>query len=214
MDHAEATANYATDRYLLGELTAAEADSFEEHFFDCAECADELRVGMQFMNGGRGLAREAAAPAEAPVVRIAERRPRRAAWIPAAVAAALVLAIATPLLLKQRAMSAPTFEVASQHSFLLAESRGTADVPTLNGNAPIVLWADVPSEPTYSRYEARLRRPDGSVLSLPFTPDSNGEATPLTVRGLSAGPHELAIVGIDPAGQHAEIARHRFMVSR
>ncbi len=215
MDHAEAIATYTTDRYLLGELTAAEADAFEEHYFDCVECAEELRVGMQFMSGGRKLAREMTEPeaAPAPVVSIAERRPRRAAWIP--VAAALVLAIATPLLIKQqRAASAPRFEIASQHSFLLADSRGTSDLPTLNGNAPIVLWADVPSEPTYSRYEARLQRPEGPVLTLLFTPDPNGEPTPLTVRGLSAGPHELAIVGIDPAGQHAEISRHRFIVRR
>lgn len=214
MDHAEATASHATDRYLLGELNASEADAFEEHFFDCVECADELRVGMRFMNGGRGLVREAAAaPPQPPVVRIAEQRARRTAWLPAAIAAALVIAVATPLLLKQRE-SGPAFDVASQHSFLLADARAATEVPTLNGNAPLVLWADVPSEPTYSRYEARLHRPDGSVLTLPFTPDPNGEPTPLTVRGLSAGSHELAIVGIDPAGQHAEVARHRFVVRR
>ena len=86
MDHAEATAANAVDRYLLGELSAAEADALEEHYFDCVDCAEELRVGMRFMNGGRGLAREAAAPETAKVVRIEERRPRRRAWLPAAVA--------------------------------------------------------------------------------------------------------------------------------
>lgn len=216
MQHTEATAMEATDRYLLGELTAAEADAFEEHYFECIECAEELRIGMQFMSGGRGLARQASIPAAppAPVVSIAERRARRRTWIPAAAAAALVLAIATPLLMKQRAAGGPAFEVASQHSFLLSDSRGAGEVPTLDGRVPIVLWADVPSEPTYSRYVARLYRPDGPVLELPFTPDLNGEATPLTVRGLSAGRHELAIVGMDPAGQHAEISRHRFIVRR
>jgi hypothetical protein len=216
MEHAEAKDTHATDRYLLGELNAAEADAFEEHYFDCAQCAEELRNGMQFMDGGRKLAREenAPEPAIAPVVPIAGRRSRRMTWIPAAVAAVLVLAIGTPLLMKQRTAGAPSFEVASQHSFLLSESRSAGTVPTLNGNAPIVLWADVPSEPTYSRYEARLHQPGGKVLTLPFTPDPNGEATPLTVRGLGAGSHELVIVGTDPAGQHAEIARHRFIVRR
>lgn len=213
MNHAEANASHATERYLLGELTASEADAFEEHYFDCVECADELRVGMRFMNGGRDLARQAAAPVEASVVRIAEHRPRRAAWLPAAIAAALVIALATPLLLRQPE-SGPAFEVASQHSFLLAASRGADDVPTLNGNAPIVLWTDVPSSPAYPKYEARLHRPDGSVLTLPFTPDPHGEPAPLTVRGLAAGSHELAILGIDAAGQQAEVARHRFVVRR
>jgi hypothetical protein len=168
---------------------------------------------MRFMNGGRGLAGETVARAGA-VVQIAERRSRRTAWLPAAVAAALALAIGAPLLMKQRAATGPSFEVASQYSFLLAESRSASEVPTLDGNAPIVLWSDVAAQPAYARYEARVQRPDGPVLTLPFTPDPNGEPTPLTVRGLSAGPHELVIVGIDPAGKHAEVARHRFIVRR
>ena len=215
MEHAEAKKNQAIDRYLLGELDAAEADAFEEHYFDCAECAEELRSGMQFMDGGRKLVlAESAQPAMAPVVPM-ERPSRRMIWIPAAAAAALVLALATPMLMnQQRAVEGPSFEVATQHSFLLSESRSAGEVPTLNGNTPIVLWADVPSEPTYSRYEARLVPPDGKAIVLPFTPDPSGDATPLTVRGLGAGPHELVIVGTDPAGQHAEIARHRFIVHR
>lgn len=215
MDHTEAAAINATDRYLLGELSAAEADAFEEHYFDCVECADDLRVGVQLLDGGRKLAREASDPvaAPAPVVSIAERRTRRASWIPAAAAAALVLAIATPLVMRQRT-AGPAFEMASQHSFLLAESRGANDVPTLNGNAPIVLWADVPPAPAYARYEARLQRPDGPVLTLPFTPDPNGEPAPLTVRGLGAGQHELVIVGVGADNQQAEISRNRFIVRR
>jgi len=214
MEHAEARDTQAIDRYLLGELNAAEADAFEEHYFDCADCADELRSGMQFMDGGRKVARDASAPAIAPVVAISERRSRRMTWIPALAAAVLVLAIGTPLLMRQRTAVAPSFEVARQHSFLLSESRSAGTVPTLDGNAPLVLWVDVPSEPTYSRYEARVHQPDGKVLVLSFSPDADGDATALTVRGLGAGSHELVIVGTDPEGQHAEIARHRFIVNR
>lgn len=216
MDHAEATETHATDLYLLGELSAAEADAFEEHYFDCVECADDLRVGMQLMSGGRGLAREQRERTEAPapVVPIAGRRPRRAGWIPAAIAAALVLAVTGPVIVKQQlAANAPAFEVAQQ-TFLVSGSRGANDVPAFDGNAPIVLSVDVPSEPTYSRYEARLHRPDGPDLALPMTPDLSGETTTLTVRGLSAGPHELVIMGMDPAGQHAVISRNRFIVRR
>ncbi len=213
MDHAEASTTHATDRYLLGELTAAEADAFEDHYFDCADCADELRIGMRFMNGGRGVAREAAAPEGAPVVRF-EPRPRRTAWLPAAIAAALVLAVGAPILMKQQrpAAQGPSFEVVKPHSFLLADSRGTADVPALKASETSGIVFDVPSEPTYSKYEARLRLPDGTILARPFTPDPNGEPTELAVSDLSAGPHELVIVGMDPAGQHAVIIRRPFIV--
>src|SRR6185503_6036239 len=95
----------------------------------------------------------------APVVQIADRRPRRAGWIPAAVAAAMVLAVTLPVIVKQRtAANAPSFEVAQQ-TFLSSASRGESGGKTFDGNAPIVLSVDIPSEPTYSRYEARLHRP-------------------------------------------------------
>lgn len=214
MDHAEATTTHATDRYLLGELTAAEADAFEDHYFDCADCADELRIGMRFMNGGRGIAREAAAaPEGSPVVRF-EPRPRRTAWFPAAIAAALVLAVGAPILMRQQrpAAQGPSFEVVKVYSLLLADSRAAADDLTLNAGETSVLVVDVPAEPAYSKYEARLRLPDGSIRPIPLTPDPNGEPTQLKVSGLSAGRHELMIVGIDPAGQHAVIKRDPFIV--
>jgi len=216
MDHAEATATHATERYLLGELSAAEADAFEEHYFDCAECADDLRVGVQVMSGGRSLAREAQRETLAPAVPIAQHRARRARWFPAVAAAALMLAITTPVIVAQwRNANEPVFEVASSHSLLDAESRGDGGVLTLDGNRENALWVDVPPDPAYSRHEVRLHRPDGSVLARPFTPDPNGEPLLLTVRGLATGSHELVIVGITPAGQQAEVtSRKRFNVRR
>jgi hypothetical protein len=214
MDHTEATATFATDRYLLGELSDAQADAFEEHYFDCAECTDDLRAGMQLLSGGRMLTGAAPAAAPAPVVQIADRR--RWVWLPAALAAALALAVTAPIIVKQqRDARTPVFEEASQQSFLLSAARGPNDVPsTLDGNKPIVLFVDVPSEPTYAQYEARLQRPDGSVMKVSFKPDPDGNPTPLTVRGLSPGPHELVIIGTDPAGQIAEVSRNRFNVRR
>ncbi|HEY0370735.1 MAG TPA: zf-HC2 domain-containing protein [Thermoanaerobaculia bacterium] len=211
MDHAEATTTYATDRYLLNDLSAAEADAFEEHYFDCAECTDDLRVGLRFMNGGREIAREAAAPVEAPVVRIDERRPRRSVWLPAAagaIAAALVLVIATPLLMRQR----PSMETGSAYTFSLGQSRGEADVPTLDGPS-ILLSKDVPLDPPHARYEARLEQTGGKVvLRSPLEPRRDGESTSIHVRHVPAGRYELVIVGLDPAGRPTEIARDAFIV--
>ena len=213
MDHAEATNTQATERYLLGDLNAAEADAFEEHFFDCAECADELRVGMRVLSGGRELAREAAAPTEAPVVPIETHRRRRSAWLPAAAAAALILSVTAPLLLRQPA-SEPSFEVLQQKTLFLDDMRGASDVPTIDGNATVALWVDVPPQPAYARYEGRLHAPDGEILTLTFTPDPDGAPTPLKVHGLSAGAHELALVGFSTDGRDTEIKRHRFNVRR
>ena len=45
MDHESAIQTNAVERYLLGEMPAEERDTFEEHYFDCAACADDIRLG-------------------------------------------------------------------------------------------------------------------------------------------------------------------------
>ena len=43
MDHEVASTTHAVERYLLGEMPSSERDAFEEHYFDCTECAEEMR---------------------------------------------------------------------------------------------------------------------------------------------------------------------------
>ena len=43
MDHQSALNRNTTERYVLGELDAAEVAEFEEHFFACAACAEDVR---------------------------------------------------------------------------------------------------------------------------------------------------------------------------
>ena len=54
MEHQEAIRLGAVEKYLLGELPTPQRDEFEEHFFDCRECAAELRMTANFL----GIARE------------------------------------------------------------------------------------------------------------------------------------------------------------
>ena len=45
MTHQQARDTMAAERYLLDEMTEIEKHAFEEHFFDCNDCADEVRLG-------------------------------------------------------------------------------------------------------------------------------------------------------------------------
>ncbi len=58
MDHLEASRIQASERYLLGELSDAERDTFEEHFFSCSQCAEEVRAGAAFIANARAVFRE------------------------------------------------------------------------------------------------------------------------------------------------------------
>ncbi len=56
MEHATAMKEYAVERYLLGEMTVSEQDEFELHYFECAECADDLRAASAFLENLKAVA--------------------------------------------------------------------------------------------------------------------------------------------------------------
>ena len=43
LDHLIATKRNIAGRYMLGELSPAEREKFEEHYFNCTKCADDVR---------------------------------------------------------------------------------------------------------------------------------------------------------------------------
>jgi anti-sigma factor RsiW len=58
MDHDVVVSNYTAERYLLGELTETEREAYEEHYFDCAECAEEIQCGAEFVQMVREVGNE------------------------------------------------------------------------------------------------------------------------------------------------------------
>jgi hypothetical protein len=96
MDHEQAVKMHAAERYLLDELSQEERDDFEEHYFVCVNCADEVRAAFSFADNTRAVFSEEAAAVPPPVM--AKSRARvdwfawmRPAWAP--IAAALLLSI-------------------------------------------------------------------------------------------------------------------------
>jgi hypothetical protein len=58
MNHQEAEATKATERYLLQEMNEAERIAFEEHYQDCPQCLEAVTFGYDFLDAGRELAEE------------------------------------------------------------------------------------------------------------------------------------------------------------
>jgi anti-sigma factor RsiW len=55
VEHNQAVANMAAEKYVLGELRGSEREEFEEHFFGCPECARDLRDLSSVAEGARLL---------------------------------------------------------------------------------------------------------------------------------------------------------------
>lgn len=82
MDHSDAVNQMAAERYLLGEMPPDERDAFEEHLFDCPECAFDIRAGVAFVDEAKvqlpGLVAMQPESASQPVAQPAVRTPERA----------------------------------------------------------------------------------------------------------------------------------------
>jgi hypothetical protein len=58
MNHHEARTSLATERYLLREMSEAEREEFERHFFDCVLCAADVCDGATVVAGLQTMKRE------------------------------------------------------------------------------------------------------------------------------------------------------------
>ena len=222
MEHTEAIETNASDRYVLRQLSAAETDAFEEHYFDCAECAEDVRLGMTIMEGGRRLVREGGAPVEAPMAAPGvpiDSRPRWNKWIPAAAAAALLTIPAHFVMLTrmQRAVAVPLFVIAKQHT---SETRGASteapvtagETATVQEGETTIVWIEVVAGRTYSRYELQVMRGTSILGKQALTPEQLKDALPFVPLGMSAGTYDLVIHGSDPKGRTAELVHRQKLV--
>ena len=58
MDHETSVKTLAAEKYLLGELSSPEREGFEQHFFECQECAESVRLGFQFSENAKVVFRD------------------------------------------------------------------------------------------------------------------------------------------------------------
>ena len=77
MDHTAVVRQRMTERYLLDELDSEVQEEFEEHYFDCPECALDICVGAQFVSDSKTVLGENRDP-------VSDRETHRRVEIPAA----------------------------------------------------------------------------------------------------------------------------------
>src|SRR5713226_5400559 len=95
MDHETAVQLKATERYYLGELTGEDREGFEEHYFMCPECAEDVRALTVFAANAKAVFREEAA---GPAPHAGVLFSGRVLWLSAALNAVLLLCVGYGLL--------------------------------------------------------------------------------------------------------------------
>lgn len=149
MNHNEAVGTKATERYLLHELPDDERDEFEEHYFDCAVCADDVQSGSAFVQ---------TLPFVLPTKPV--KAPLRGPWswnytaqLATAASLMVVLTLAFAYTRDRREMQRTIAEMRQPHvaSYLrLQANRGDQAAQVPSSRKPLVLDVLVPpGSPTY-----------------------------------------------------------------
>jgi hypothetical protein len=221
MDHEVVVRKKMTEKYLLNELDSESRDEFEEHFFDCPECAFDVRAGSAFVEQTKNVlaeAREArttpaAIPASAPA------GSRWLAWLrPAFAAPALALLLA--VVGYQNLVTYPHLQQALNRPQVLPWA--PVNVGTWGSGGPVIaasprqgflLFVRIPPEGSYSNYTADLYSPAGKVeWSLTIPVRAGQDQWPVQVPGANreAGTYTLAVRGVTAAGESKEVGRTSF----
>lgn len=172
MDHAEAVGRKLVEQYVLEEMAPELRGEFEEHFFECHECAADLRATSAFVDATRTELKRAA-PKRVDAVRTVRSEPRRSIWQPVfaiyALAACLLVMLYQNIFvyprLKQEVAAVNVAEVLPSIS-LVGNSRGGGVASALVGNAKaMLLLVDLPAQDRFSTYTCLLYAPSGELAS-------------------------------------------------
>jgi hypothetical protein len=148
MTHQEALDGLASERYLLDEMTEVERFEFEEHYFDCVDCAEDVRLGdrirQEVKRGGAAMQGGTAVARPATVLTSPRwwRRPMVAA--PWAVAATLALVASYQSFVTVPTLREAVSPQALEPVMLRGATRGAATTITIaRGQQFVALSADV-----------------------------------------------------------------------
>ena len=206
MDHNQALQLQAAVKYVLGELSQVQRDEYEEHYFDCAECAVDIKALATFADTTREVLRR---ERESQLAK--ELVPARGGWlrwlqpvVAVPVFAALLLIIAY-----QNTVTIPQAreEATSGVAQILFNSHALRGVNTageegrtlaIRPDEAFFLNFDFVPTRSFDNYIAQVEAPDGRVLFRAKIAGGNANQEahlPITAGMLLPGKYVLAFYG-------------------
>jgi hypothetical protein len=219
MDHNQSTNLMAVEQYLLDELTPELRDEFEEHFFDCQECATDLRATSAFMAAARQEFKANPVPKPGKAARgksfSAPFWPSALVW--SALAASLLVIAYQNIMLLPRLQSeiaelkAP--EILPVISLVGGNSRGGQTPSIMVEPAhPFLLSLDIPTQDRFSSYTCLLYSPSGTLVwRVEVSPQAARDTVSIRVPSTDKLPGEytLAVQG-NLNGTSTDLPRYKF----
>lgn len=222
MDHNQSATLMAVEKYLLDELTPEVRDEFEQHFFDCQECATDLRATSAFLAAARQEFKANPVPKPGRAAKgkslLAPFWPTALVW--SALAASLIviayqnLAVFPHFKTEVAELKAP--EILPVVSLVGGNSRGgqTPEASVAPAH-PFLLSLDIPTQDRFSSYTCLLYSPSGALAwRVEVSPQAAKDTVSIRVPSAErqSGEYTLAIQG-NLAGSSVDLAHYRFALN-
>jgi len=212
MDHKSAVEMQATERYLLGQMGAEERDAFEEHYFSCTLCAEEVRAGARFRSAARQVARE---PEPLPPPRRRWEWWRFPSLAPAGVSFLLLCAVVYQAGVQIPALRRQLDEGQSIAAVSLRETtRGSDSIPAVPaGKGSFAVYFDLPSQTSGTALRCTFADDSGKVVdTLTAAAPRSGEPLNLLLsrNRFPSGVYTLTVRAADAADSAPAISKFQF----
>lgn len=227
MDHTAVVREKMTEKYLLQELAPEVRDEFEEHYFDCPECALDVRSGAQFVEESKVVLAEEAEPVPVRAISGRDRalQPARQPWFSwlrpafAVPVLALLLAVAG----YQNLVTYPRLQAELNQPQILPAAvsvnvgtYGGSDTPTVvPAGKGLLLYVRITPDGSYARYMVELYNPAGkSEGSITIPAPARPSVVPVTMPGATreAGTYTAAVRGVTSSGGTKDLGSTSFQL--
>ncbi len=215
MNHDEALQQKATERYLLDELDPEIKDQFEEHLFDCQDCALDVRAGATFVEQSKIALTQTriTPPARVPV-------PAKTNWLPwfRPALAVPVLAVLLAVVGYQNLVTYPHLTAAlsqpqvGPYASINVSTRGSVKTPvTVTPGQGFNLLVTIPPDMSYSAYILELHNPAGELKwwrKIPASSPDDTRSIFIPGAALEQGTYVLAVNAVAATGQISSLGSY------
>jgi hypothetical protein len=227
MDHEVVVRHKMTEKYLLNELEPTARDEFEEHFFDCADCAVDVRAGAMFIEQSKIALSQTAEPVPSGLA-VTPRTAVKPGWLGGMhaglhamlrpfvlpVMAVLLVVVGYQNLVMYPHMARPSDnpQVLPYASLNVGSYGSEGPVVTAAPGKGFLLFMRIPPEGYFS-YTAELYNPAGKKewsLTITPTPGQDQWAIQIPDGKREAGNYILKARGVTAAGDSKDVGQASF----
>lgn len=215
MNHSDAIKSKAAAGYLLGDLSEAERDAFEQHYIDCPICAETVWSGTTMFAAGREVVQPVPIPTPVPRVLTFRQRFQQAAALATAAALTVVVGYQGFIIPSIRAARMETLTAGDVITGTMRASENADYVMHFVGNRARLDYVDI-TDRSHPEYRIQLRNAAGKLVhetgATAEEVRSSETGVPLLIRPLPAGRYLLTIEGVRKEGNRTEIGRRNVVV--